>query len=226
VDKKDFEVRFDEVKGRSYLSKLETFAPGETKTYEITIKDIWQFPMIKLQDLDDRSQIAQGELGGTIYEESAQYLINKIAQKIGEIKKTQAQAATMSVENHIGTFRANERRFDEAWKDFKRIEEMIAIVRAKKLESMEKGKVKNVLNRLKALRGLQQLSEALLKKTLSITVTWKIIMGTIIFIALFTTMHFLIWAKRSGKQGEEMGPAGGEGIKVVPKPGQQPAKET
>ena len=102
---------------------------------------------------------------------------------------------------------------------------MIAIVRAQKLAELEKGKVKNVLQRLKALRGLRALSEMLFKKSISVTMTWKIIFGTIVFVALFTTMHFVIWARRSGKSGEEMGPKG-EGIRIVPKPGQAETKET
>jgi len=222
VDGKGFEVRFDENKGRAYLTKEETFAPGETKKYEIILKDVWQFPYIKLQDLDDRTQIAMGELQGTIYEDSAQYLLGNIQSRIAGIRN--APQSGISVEKHIGIYRTNQKRFDEAWQDFKRIEEMIAIVRAKKLEELEKGKVKNVLQRLKALRGLRALSEALFKKTLSITVTWRIIMGTILFIATLTTIHFVMWAKRSGKQGEEHASADG-GIKVVPKPGQQGSEE-
>ncbi len=50
-------------------------------------------------------------------------------------------------------------------------------------------------------------------------------MGSIIFVALFTALHFIIWARRSGKLGEELGPKGEEGIKTVPKPGEEEAEE-
>lgn len=221
VDAQGFDVRFDGDTNRSYLSKEETFAPGETKRYEILLRDIWWFPMIKLQDLDDRSQIAAGELAGTIYEESASNLLTKIAEKIKEMRDIPSEG--LSVDKHIGVYRTKVKKFESAWEDFKRIEEMIAIVRAKKLEEMEQKKVKNVLNRLKALRGLKTLSEALFKKTIAVTTTWKIIFGTIIFVALFTTIHFAIWTKRSAKAGEEN--AAPEGIKVVPKPGQPTGAE-
>jgi len=48
VDAQGFDVRFDEKKDRSYLTKEEEFKPGETKTYEIVIKDIWHFQLIRL----------------------------------------------------------------------------------------------------------------------------------------------------------------------------------
>lgn len=219
VDSKGFEVRFDAKKDRAYLTKEEEFKPGETKTYEIIIKDIWQFPEIKLTDLDQRAQIAMYELDGTMFTESAHHLYNKVKEQIELIRGSLGK--NLPIKQHIGQFRTNEKRFEQAWSDFKRIEEMIAIVRALKLQELEEKKVKNVLNRLKTLRGLKQISQALFKKGISSTLTWKIIGGTIIFVATFTTIHFVIWSRRSGKMGEEMGPAAGEEIKVVPKPGQE-----
>jgi len=223
VDKKDFELRYDDEKQQPYLSKEEEFAPGETKTYDIVLEDIWEFPDIKLQDLDSRAEISTLELEGTNYAESAKNLLEGIAQNIKAIRDS--RELDTSAERHIGLFRLNSRRYEEAYQDFKRIEEMIAIVRAKKLRDMEQKKVKNVLERLKALRGLKQISEALFKRKLSMNVTWKIILGVLGFIALFTTLHFVIWARRSKVMGEGLGPDGGEGIKVVPKPGGESQEE-
>jgi len=223
VDKKDFELRFDEDKKKPYLTKEEDFAPGETKTYEIVLEDVWEFPDIKLQDLDSRAQISTLELEETNYAESARHLLEAITGNIKAIRDSKEMDT--NVERHIGLFRLNSRRYQKAYEDFKRIEEMIAIVRAKKLQDMEQKQVKNVLERLKALRGLKQLSEALFKRKLSINVTWKIIFGVLGFIALFTTLHFVIWARRSKVMGEGLGPKDGEGIKVVPKPGNETQEE-
>jgi len=222
LDKKGFDVRYDEEKKRAYLTKKETFAPNEEKKFEIVLKDIWQFNTLKLDDLADRVLIAFGELEGSIYGESASYLNDRIAEKIALIRESVSKKKT--IREHIGMARVNNSRYQEAWRDFKRIEEMISIVRAKKLEEMQEGKVKNVLQKLKALRGLSALSEALFKKTISITVTWRIIFGTIIFVAVFTTVHFMIWAKRSKVMGEEMS-SPNEGITEVPKPGEEEKEE-
>ncbi len=223
LDAQGFDVRFDEKKDRSYIRKEEEFKPGETKTYNIVIKDIWQFPEIKLIDLDQRAQIAMYELDETMYAESAKHLYNKLKAQIDLIKESLGKK--LPVKQHIGLYRTNQHRFEQAWSDFKRIEEMISIVRAKKLQEFEQKKVKNVLSRLKSLRGLQQISSALFKQGSSSTLTWKVIGGTIIFVATFTTIHFVIWSRRSGKMGEEMGPSSGEEIKVVPKPGEDKKDE-
>ena len=222
IDTKGFEIRFDEKKQRAFLTKEEEFGPAQVKKYEIIIKDIWRFPLMKVDDLHDRTLIAQGELGGTAFEESARYLVDRIVIKIDQIKASVETVDISSISKHIGLQRVNNKRFEEAWKDFQRIEEMISIVRAKKLQEYEDKKVKNVLQRLKSLRGVSALAEALFKKSLSITVTWRIIMGAIIFVALFTTIHFAIWAKRSKEMGEELA---GDGIKIVPKPGEEEKEE-
>jgi len=218
VDTKGFEVRFDEEAEKSFLTKEETFKPQETKKYEIEIRDIWDFPLIKVDDLEDRTIIAVDELQGTIYEDSSNRLLKEITTIFEKIRNSQENQEALNVREHIGLFRLNHDRYEDAKKNFERIEEMIAIVRAKKLEQLEQGKVKNVLQRLKALRGLSALAEALFKKSISVTVTWRIIMGSIIFVALFTTIHFIIWSKRSGRMGEELSTE--EGIVNVPKPGE------
>ncbi len=223
VEKKDFDVRFDEKKKQAFLTKEEKFNPGEKKTYEILIKDIWDFPQNKAEALQVRADLAMGELKETIYEQSATYLFEEIQERVKAIKES--KALELPIEQHIGIFRLNEKRYDEAKKDVERLEKMMSIVRAKKLRDIEVGKVQNVLQRLKALRGLSALSDAIFKRGISVTMTWKIVFGTIIFVATFTTIHFVLWAKRSGKMGEDLAVKDGGGIRVVPKPGEEGAAE-
>ncbi len=162
------------------------------------------------------------EISESPYKDSGKFVFDAMNTRIQQIKDSQEQV--LSIPKHIGLFRINQRRFSEAELDLDRLEKMLAIVRAKKLEELESGKVKNVLQRLKALRGLQALSEALFKKGISVTTTWRIIFGAIGFIGLFTSLHFFLWAKRSKTMGEERGPKAGEEVKVVPKPGAQQEK--
>ncbi len=223
LDKKDFELRFDEKTKQSYLSKEEEFTPGEVKRYEILMKDIWNFPEVKAQDLGERAEIAMLELDGTNFQESAGRLYEDIMARLEKIRAS--KALDTSIDRHIGVYRLANRLYDQSITDFKRIEEMISIVRAKKLQELERKKVKNVLERLKSLRGLQQLSEALFKRKISVNVTWKIIFGTLGFVAFFTIMHFFIWSKRSKNMGEEYSSKNGEPLKVVQKPGTEKKEE-
>ncbi len=225
VEKQGFEVRFDQEKNRAFLTKEEEFGPGEEKKYEILIRDIWIFPLSKVEAIVQRTELANKELKDSAYAESAAYLTEQIMQKVTEIKDSQAQSADLDIQQHIGQHRMNTQRYEEAKADVEKIEALMAIVRAKKLENLEKGKVKNVLSKLKALRGLSALAEAVFKQGISIETTWKVIISTVSFVALFTALNFLLWAKRSKTMGEELAPKEG-GIKTVPKPGEnEPAKE-
>jgi hypothetical protein len=217
IDKKDFDVRFDEKKNQAFLSKEESFSPKEKKKYEIVIKDVWRYPIAKLDGLQKRADLAMGELKETSYAKSAEFLYAAIMKNLTEIRES--ASLTLPAEQHIGLFRLNEKRYEEAKTDCERLEKMMSIVRAKKLKELESGRVDNVLQRLKALKGLAALANAVFKRGISVTVTWRIIFGTIIFVALFTTLHFVIWARRSGTFGEELGVKRGEKITEVPNPG-------
>jgi len=218
LDKQGLDIRYDEKKGKSYLVKEESFKPHETKKYEIVLKDIWVFPLTKVDVIEQRAKTSYEELKDSMYADSGKFLFDSIMEKLTAIRDSSKE--DLPVAQHIGMDRINERRYAEAKNDLDRLEQMTAVVRAKKLEQMEHNKVKNVLDRLKALRGLQSLSQALFKKGISVTVTWRIIFGTMAFIGLFTGYHFFLWSKRSKTMGEDLGPPPGEGIKTVPKPGE------
>lgn len=219
VDSKDFEVRFDDEKDRAYLTKEETFRPGEQKIYEILIKDIWTFPIKKVEPVLDRAHTAVEELqSSAMFADGAQFLLERIQYKIQQINDS--QTTDLTIRKAIGIYRVNEKRYQDAKDDLEKLEKMVAILRMKQLAELEEGQVKNVLQRMKALRGLAQLSEAIFKKGISVTMTWRIIMGTLLFVAFFTALHFFIWAKRSKTMGEEHGPGVDEEVKVVPKPGE------
>ena len=218
ADSKGFDVRFDEKKGSAYLAKKELFKAGEVKKYEIIIQDIWSFPLTKGDALQSRGQAAFKEIKNSVYANSGQYLFDAISKKIDLIKQSQLQEH--SIVDHIGLFRVNTKRYADVEDLVNKIEQLLAIVRAKKLEELESGKVKNVLQKLKALRGLAALSEAIFKKGLSVTTVWKIIFGTLGFVAFVTSINFFIWIRRSGDMGEDRRSKGP--IKEVPKPGAAP----
>jgi hypothetical protein len=217
VDNQGFDVRFDDANEKAYLSKEEILQPGEQKKYVIQIKDIWQFPMHKLEGVTERADIALKELKDSVYGPSGQYLYDAIMDKVEQIEVAQSKTAA-SITEHIGLYRINMKRFEDAKQDLERLEQMMAIIRAAKLEELESKKVKNVLQRLQSLRGLKSLSEAVFKRGIKVTTTWKIILGTIFFLTVFTTLHFVLWAQRSRKMGEEKGLKEGEEYTKITSP--------
>ncbi|MFA5089156.1 MAG: hypothetical protein WC552_09025, partial [Candidatus Omnitrophota bacterium] len=181
VDPKGFDVRYDAEKEKVFLSKEEKFLPAETKKYEIAIRDIWRLPLGKVSALEERAQLAHKEISESAYAEAGEYLFKRVVDNVNLIRQSQKDG--LSIKEHIGVFRTNEERYKAADDDVTKLEQMLSVVRAKKLEELEKGKVKNVLQRLKALRGLAALSEAVFKKKISRTMTWRIIIATLAFLA-------------------------------------------
>jgi nucleoside-triphosphatase THEP1 len=217
VDNQGFDVRFDDAVGKAYLSKEEILQPAEQKRYVIQIKDIWQFPTHKLENVTERADIALKELKDSVYVDSGQYLYDDITEKVEQIEAAQGKTAA-SITEHIGLYRVNMKRFEDAKEALERLEQMMAVIRAAKLEELESKKVKNVLSRLQSLRGLKALSEAVFKRGIKVTTTWKIILGTIFFLTIFTTLHFVLWAQRSRKMGEEKGLKEGEDFTKITSP--------
>ena len=195
VDSQGFDVRFDETKQQAHLHKEEEFQAGEKKRYEVVIQDIWHVTEDKMNGLRERSKLALKELRGSDYISSAQYLYDGIVKNLDEVKRLQEQPANMK--EHIGVYRINKKTIAATEEDVLKLERILALVRQKKLEELEKSRVKNILKKIQSLDGLAAVAQAVFKQKLSVNRTWKVIIGTLIFVAFFTAVHFFVWHKRS-----------------------------
>jgi len=223
VDRQGFDVRYDDEKQQSYLSKEEEFKPSETKKYEITIKDVWSIRDDRVTALQDRADRAFAGVKGTEFESSATYLLNNIIDRLQKIHES--QKVTQDMKKHVGAFRTNKDRYFKAEQDLSKLEKMLALAQSKKLEELEKSKVKNVLQKLQALRGITAISQALFGKKPSITTTWKVIWGILAFVAFFTSVHFFVWWRKSQVMGEEMALKSGGVIKEITESKESPEPE-
>lgn len=215
LDSKGFDVRFDDLKKQSYLSKNEEFKPGETKKYEITIKDIWHIPEDSVETLRQRAQVAYDGVKDSDFSNSAGFLFDTITDRLSRVMSS--QSVKQDMQRYIGTFRMNEDHMRDAEEDVAKLETMLAAVKAKKLEEFEKSKVKNVLQKLQALRGIMAISQAVFGKKPSMNTTWKVIWGILIFVAFFTAIHFFTWWRKSQVMGEDMAIKAGGALKEVTK---------
>ena len=208
VDAQGFDVRYDTQKKQTYLTKEEEFLPGEKKRYIILLKNTWYIPKPLLDSTENRTKKAVDGIvkseEGKGYEKSANFLSSKILSALGQIRSS--QEIKQDVKDGIGTYRVNVARYREAEQTLKELERLLSIVtaqRMKKLEELDKSKVTNVLSKIKALRGITELSKALFGTRPTITATWRIIWGTLLFVAFFTSLHFFTWRARSKYMGEE-----------------------
>lgn len=200
IENRGFDIRFDAKTERAFLTKEETFKPAEVKRYDISIRDIWFISLAKVDALENRGEYAMKEIQKSAYFDSGDFLFKEIGMILQQVRDSQAEE--VSIKKHIGIFRVNGKRYKEAEAKVQRIEEMMAIVKAKKLKEYERKVVKNVLKKLKSLRGIAQISEALFKKGVSVTTTWRVIIGVLAFVVAFSVGHFMRWSVWTPKQGE------------------------
>ncbi len=199
IDTKGFEVRYDAEKNQSYLVKEEEFQPGEKKRYEIEIKDVWNIPKSIQKSLIEHTQETSKEIEkysfGEEYLNNIQILVKDVEETLGEIEKSQEEKKT--VRQHIGTYRLNQKRLEQTQENIRKLEDILALVRQKRLEELENSRVKNILQKLESFKGIEAISKALFGQKPNVGNTWRFIWMMISFIAIFTSIHFFIWWQRS-----------------------------
>ncbi|MCA9408316.1 MAG: hypothetical protein KC733_06480 [Candidatus Omnitrophica bacterium] len=191
VESRGFEVRYDANREQSYLVKEEELRPGEKKRYDISIQNVWLIPQVDIDNLKDRTRKVYKLLEKTVYVDSANYLVKSIKQKLDEIEASQAE--DKPIQKHISDFRVNSEKFKKAEDDVKALEDLLEAVR----ENLERSRLKNVLNKIKQLADIKNIAEAIFGTKPTPNTAWKIIAGIVIFVGLYTIIHFMLWAKRS-----------------------------
>ena len=190
VDLQGFDIRFDQEKKQSYLIKEEDLGPGESKEYKIGIRDIWSIPQNKIDDLKERARAAYKLLENSKYADSASYLVKNIKEKLDSVEASQKIERT--IEEHISAFRANTQSFNLAKKDVETLEDLVQIMR----EELERSRLKNVLQKIKSLQSIADIAQNLFKKAAK-TIAFKVILGIIAFVGIFTIINFAVWGVRS-----------------------------
>lgn len=191
IDLLGFQYRFDPDKGQPYLSKKEDLQAGETKKYTIDIIDVWRVPQQNVENLKDRTRNTYKLLEDSEYVETANFLVASIKEKLDSIEASQAE--DKEIKEHISAFRANEVKFDQAKKDVEALEELLEALR----EELERSPMRNVLQRIKQLKSVQDVAQAIFGTKPTKNNAWRIITITVICVGLLTLIHFMIWGSRS-----------------------------
>jgi hypothetical protein len=191
IEYEGFELTYDPIKKQSYLVREETLGPGETRNYSIVVANIWRVPGQKIENLRIRSREAYKFLEGSIYGESALYLIRNIKEKLDRVELSQSQ--DREIKEHISAFRVNTRDFESAQSDVEALENLLMALR----EELERSKLRNVLQRIKELRSVADIAEAVFGTKPAESNAWRIIIGIVIFVGAITFIHFMIWGRRS-----------------------------
>ena len=146
---------------------------------------------IEIDNLRDRTREAYKYLEKTAYEENANFLVANIKKNLEAIEASQAQEK--EIKEHISAYRTNLNLFDQAARDVDALEDLLKAVRAE----LERSRVKNVLQKVKSIKSVADIAEAIFGTKPSAKTIWKYILSILIFVGLITTVHFSLWAKRS-----------------------------
>jgi len=191
VEAEDFEVRYDQIKQLSFLFKEEDLTPGQDKKYSIGILDIWNIEQRDIDYLRSRAKYAYDYLKGTKFQDTAKTLVDRITVDLDDIETS--QAVQKPILDHISAYRANKITYNNAEKDVETLEKLLSVYR----EDLEKSKVENILQKIQALKGVNDVSKVLFNKKFEATTAWSFIGWILLFVGLIVLINFVIWMLRS-----------------------------
>jgi hypothetical protein len=190
VEMQDFELGYDDSRQQLFLTKEDEFEPGESKRFNIDIVDVWTILQTDIDNLKERTRYAFRLLETTQYVEQAKYLVEAIKEKLDKIETSQAEEK--DINQHISDYHFNNDLYVKTQRDVQDLENLLNAAR----ENLERSLLKNVLQKLKAMKSIREIAASLFKKP-QLNTAWKIIAGVMIFVGIITAIHFFIWGKRS-----------------------------
>ncbi len=195
IDRKGYEIRFDDKKNRPFLFKEEDIASKEKKEVSFAIRDKWYIPQNEISYVRERAKYVNDILAKSKYVETSRGLFNNITNYLDLIDMLQ-KIEQPDIQQHIGAYRLNEDRFEKAKSDLDDIEKLLSRHRAE----LEKSKVKNVLQKIQSMKSLARVSQAIFDKKPTVNAAWKIIGSVLIFLGIFSIIHFATWFARSSRE--------------------------
>jgi len=195
LDRQGYEIRFDDSKNRPFLFKEEELGPKEKKSIRIGLKDVWFVQPKSMLYIRERATSIYDTLETTKYAVTAKTLFNEITNNLDLIDMLQATKEE-DITQHIAVYRINLKRFQQAKDDLDALEKLLSRHRAE----LEKSRIKNVMQKIRAMKSLARVSEAMFDKKPTVNAAWKIIGSVMIFLGFFTIIHFIVWFIRSSKE--------------------------
>ena len=182
IDSRGLDIKYDVQKEMFYLYKKIDMKPGETKTYEITLLNVWYIPEPQLNSLEEKAQDLATQLAGTQYKAVGAYLMTEVRSLMSTIRETQENAKTPR--DKIATYDANIQRMATIKENIEQLRKMI--------DEAEKSKAKSLTENIKSV-------------TPDVAATWKLIYATIAFLTLISLFfYFLWWGQTKAKQGKKL----------------------
>lgn len=189
LDKLDFNVMYDDVKGCFVLEKDEEFNASEKKRYEITIRDLWYIPDEELTYLVQQTETLTKYFIKSPYEEFSKQSASFIKDGISAIQKLQEEVKnTPDVVQRIRAFALNKNRIQAVKDRVKTMQDLLLEI------PLKKSSVEQIADAIKRMRRIVNILQLGFQPDLA--TTWWIILGIIGFVAIFATVFYVTWLQK------------------------------
>ncbi len=174
VNPAGLDIEFDTEQSIYYLFKESVLLkPGETRTYNVEIRDVWVVPQDELNALKDQTKFVVKRFEGNEFYEVAQKLGETIQKSIETVERTQSDTA-VSRRRHIGIYRDNLGIISQVKENISMLEKKLMLPKARPIpEILETPEVKT--------------------DAPSKTTTWMIIFIIMLFVGMLAGVFFFTW---------------------------------
>jgi len=195
LERQGFNVLYDQVRKAYFLEKQESFGPKENKKYTIVLKDIWRVPDQDIRYYRDLIAKLYSFFDDTPYMKYAQEQVSAITRMLGEITQLQEEvAASVSLEDRMRAYVLNTQKMAVVKGKVHDLQQLLPEL------GLRKENAKDLLSRIKY--WVKQL--AVIKDAVLISIglepdtpmTWWIIFGIILFLAIISTVFYVIWLRK------------------------------
>jgi hypothetical protein len=191
IDKLDFNLLYDNSISRFNLEKEDEFQGGETKKYEIILRDIWYIPQTDLDLYKTQTDKLLEHFKGTTYEKYASNISNFVFETLAAITTRQEESSGSSVEDRIRTFVLNTQKVEIVKGKLKELQNLLLEIPLKTNPT--------VMDEFKrAMKEFQKTIGKVLSMGFqpNLSTTWWIILGIIAFLFLISTTFYVNWIMR------------------------------
>lgn len=166
-----FDIKYDVTKKAYYVVKEISLEPSESKQFVITINDRWSVAQPKLDGYRQQAKDINDFLANTEFKPTAEYLYNEIVRYADDILNSQTKAVT--IKDRIAVYYENVKKVEAIKQNLLEMERLQQIIKERERQN--------------------RLEEFIKKLAPNEKTIWKIIYGTIIFLAIIGLATYILW---------------------------------
>jgi len=195
LDKGNFDLTFRRGVEAFALEMKDQFEAKEEKQYTVVIKNIWFIPPLEVELLRKQTEQLMGFFTGTQFEDYAKQNMGIIYNNLDAILKSQEEiAGSTSIKDHRRTHTLNKQRLVTANKKIRELQDLML-----ELPMESKKEDEDIEDIIKKLAEVKDKVLMALGYQPDKPITWVIIFGICIFLAVFAIAFYVAWLGKLNK---------------------------